>query len=219
MTRSKPSSRPRPQWRRRPDARPEEILSAALEVFGEQGFARTRCEDVARRAGISKGTLYLYFESKDALFREMVRAKAEATLSAVEEMVRTWDGTTARLLAEFIARYWEIVNQPKNVRLARLVISELANFPELARFYYQTVILRLRRTIETILQRGIAAGEFRKVEAPFAARALQSLCVQLAQFRNCWQQYDTAPLSAEKMLSGLTDLYLNGLLERPAPQA
>jgi AcrR family transcriptional regulator len=208
----------RPRWRRRPDARPEEILDAAMEVFGEQGFARTRCDDVARRAGVSKGTLYLYFDSKEALFREMVRAKFETSIVSAEEFVRTWEGSSADLLVALIERYWEKVNRPLHVRLSRLVISELSNFPELARWYYQTIILRGRRVIEAVLTRGITAGEFRRVEIPFAARALQTLCVQLAQFRHFFQQYDPAPLSSEELLRGMTDLYLHGLLAQPSQE-
>lgn len=207
----KPTVAP-PRWRRRPDARPEEILDAAMEVFGELGFAGTRCEDVARRAGVSKGTLYLYFDSKEALFREMVRAKFEAIIVSAEEFVRTWEGSSADLLVALMARYWETINHPLHVRLSRLVLSELSNFPELARWYYQTIILRGRRVIESVLTRGIAGGEFRKVETPFVARALQTLCVQLAQFRHYFQQYDPAPLSSEDLLRGMTDLYLHGLL-------
>ena len=205
----------RPRWRRRPDARPEEILDAAMEVFGERGFAAARCEEVARRAGISKGTLYLYFDSKEALFRETVRAKFETSIVSAEEFVRTWEGNSTELLIALMARYWEKVNHPLHVRLSRLVLSELTNFPELARWYYQTIILRGRRVIESVLTRGIAGGEFRKVETPFAARALQTLCVQLAQFRHFFQQYDPAPLSSEELLRGMTDLYLHGLLVTP----
>ncbi len=205
-----------PRWRRRPDARPEEILDAAMEVFGERGFAATRCEEVARRAGVSKGTLYLYFESKEALFREMVRAKFEASIVSAEEFVRTWEGNSADLLVALMERYWEKVNRPLHVRLSRLVLSELSNFPELARWYYQTIILRGRRVIETVVDRGIAAGEFRTVSTPFAARALQTLCVQLAQFRHYFQQYDPAPLSSEELQRGMTDLYLHGLLATPS---
>jgi AcrR family transcriptional regulator len=213
--RSRPPRRPR--WQRRPEARPEEILGAALEVFGEQGFARTRLEDVARRAGVSKGTLYLYFDSKDALFRAMVLAKLEATLAHAEEFIRNWKGSTPDLLRQFIADYWVTMNQPEKLRLAKVVLSELSSFPELARWYYQQVILRLRRVIEDILARGIERGEFRAVPTAFTARALQILVVQMAQFRHYFQTYDPAPLSSDEILAGITDLYLHAIQAAPAP--
>jgi AcrR family transcriptional regulator len=214
---ARPRPAKRPRWQRRPQARPEEILGAALEVFGEQGFTRTRLEEVARRAGVSKGTLYLYFDSKEALFRAMVRAKLEATLAHAEESIRSWQGNTPDLLRRFITDYWEVMNQPEKLRLARVVLFELGNFPELARWYYQEVILRLRRVIEQILSRGIERGEFRAVPTAFTARALQILVVNLAQFRHYFQRYDAAPLSSETMLEGILDLYLHAVESSPTP--
>jgi AcrR family transcriptional regulator len=219
MSRRARSASRRPRWHRRPDARPEEILCAALEVFSQRGFARTRLEEVARRAGVSKGTLYLYFDSKEALFRAMVRAKVESVLSSAEESVRTWEGDSVELLRNFIVQYWAVANEPAKLRLARLVLSELGNFPEMARWYYTEVILRLRRVIEAILARGEERKEFRALNRPIVARALQVLVVNLAQFRHCFQSYDPAPPSAEQLLEGIIDLYLHGVLPAPGGAA
>ena len=81
-----------PRWQRRPEARPDEILDAAQKVFGESGFARAKLDDVARIAGVSKGTLYLYFDSKDTLFREMVRAKVVTGLAESEALLASHTG-------------------------------------------------------------------------------------------------------------------------------
>jgi AcrR family transcriptional regulator len=205
----------RPRWKRRPEARPEEILKAALEVFGELGFARTRLDDVARRAGVSKGTLYLYFDSKDTLFRGMVTAKLEAILAHAEEFIRTWQGNTPDLMRAFIRDYWVVMNQPEKCRLARVVMSELGNFPELAKWYYQEVILRLRRVVQDILARGIERGEFRAVNTAFTARALQILVVNMAQFLHFFQKYDPAPLSSDELLDGILDLYMHAIEAAP----
>src|SRR5215208_3049991 len=90
------------RWQRRPEARPEEILDAAFVVFGDSGFARAKIDDVARLAGVSKGTVYLYFDSKEALFREMVRAKIVACLAEGEALVRTHEGSARSLLVELV---------------------------------------------------------------------------------------------------------------------
>jgi AcrR family transcriptional regulator len=208
---------PKPRWKRRPEARPEEILCAALEVFGELGFTRTRLEDVARRAGVSKGTLYLYFDNKEALFRAMVTAKLEATLAYAEGFIRTWEGSTADLLREFTRDYWKTMNQPEKLRLAKVVLSELSSFPELAKWYYQEVILRLRRVIQNILDRGISRGEFRPVHTAFTARALQILVVNMAQFLHYFQKFDPAPLSSDELIDGILDLYMHAIQAAPAP--
>src|SRR5262245_18024524 len=95
-----------PRWRRRAGARPDEIIEAALAAFAEQGFARSRLDDVARRAGVTKGTLYLYFDSKEALFREVVKAKVGASIAMGERFVREFQGSPRELLEAFIQRYW-----------------------------------------------------------------------------------------------------------------
>ena len=207
-----------PRWQRRPESRPEEILEAALHVFGEQGFARTRLEEVARRAGVSKGTLYLYFKSKEDLFREMARACVSASVAQEEEFVRTFEGSTRDLLEQFIRRYWAKMNEPANLRLVRVVQLELTNFPELARFFFQEVILRMRSLIQSIIELGIERGEFRPVNPGFAARALQTLCAQLAQSQHHFRAYDIHPMSYDELQSGIIDLYLNGVLQQPAPE-
>jgi AcrR family transcriptional regulator len=207
----------RPRWKRRPDARPEEIIEAAIEVFGQQGFARTKLDDVARKAGVSKGTLYLYFDSKDALFRAMMTQRLEAKLASAEEMVNGWTGSSADLLRAYVTWQWESVNQPQSIRLIRLVMSELVSFPELAKWYYQEGIVRMRAIVEKILERGIASGEFRAGNSSLVARLLQLICVQAAQYRHYLQPYDPVPISSNDMLEGILDLYLHGVMATPAP--
>lgn len=204
----------RPKWQRRAAARPEELLDAALEVFADQGFARARLHDVARRAGVTKGTVYLYFDSKESLFRELVRTKVASSIAAGELFVRAFEGPTHELLVGFIRRYWDVMMRPANARLARLLISELGNFPDLARFYLKEVV-RVRAVIAAIIERGIARGEFRSVSPTIAARSLQVLCVHLAQHQCFFRSHDEAPLDDAEVLTGIIDLYLHGVLGEP----
>ena len=206
---------PSPRWQRRPEARPEEILDAAQTVFGECGFARTKIDDVARLAGVSKGTVYLYFDSKEALFREMVRAKVIANLAEAEALVRTHQGSSRDLLVLLIRRMYDRIRREQMMRIARVVQGELASFPELARFYFEEVILRARRMMAQVLDRGVAAGEFRPSRHGFAARGLSSLLVHTAQLQCFFQKYDPDALSDEEAVEGLVDMYLHGVLARP----
>jgi AcrR family transcriptional regulator len=210
------SSPASPRWQRRPEARPDEILEAALTVFGESGFARAKIEDVARRAGVSKGTVYCYFDSKESLFREMVRAKVVASLAEAEVFVRTFDGSARGLLAELIRRMYGRVRREQMMQLARVVQGELPHFPELARFYFDEVILRARRLIEQVLERGVASGEFRPSATGFAARGLSSMLVHTAQVQCFFQRFDPQALTEEQAVEGLIDLYLHGVLAHPA---
>lgn len=203
-----------PRWQRRPEARPDEIVDAAQQVFGEVGFARAKIDDVARLAGVSKGTVYLYFDSKEALFREMVRTKVVANLEEAEGTVRTHRGSARELLVALTTAMYRRMRDIELARIIRVVQAELGNFPELARFYFEEVILRARRLIQEVLERGVASGEFRPDAVAFAARGLSSLLVHTASIQCFFRQYDPEALDDEAALAGLIDLYLNGVLAR-----
>lgn len=207
---------PRPRWQRRPEARHEEIIAAATDVFATAGFARTKLDDVARRAGVSKGTLYRYFDSKDALFRAMVRANVVTVVTAGEELIRAHRGTSRDLLALLIRRLWDHLRDPTRARIARLVHSELHEFPELARFYFDEVILRGRRMIQSVLDRGVASGEFRADLHGFAARGLPHLMVFSAQSQCFFSAMDPDRIGDAQVLDGILDLFLHGVEARPS---
>jgi len=215
MPESGSAPQPSPRWQRRPEARPDEILDAALAVFSESGFARAKIEDVGRLAGVSKGTVYCYFDSKESLFREMVRAKVVASLAEAESFVRTYEGSARALLAELIRRMYRRVRREEMMQLARVVQGELPHFPELARFYFDEVILRARRLVAQVLERGVASGEFRPGADGFAARGLSSLLVHTAQVQCYFQRFDPQALTEEQAVEGLVDLYLHGVLAHP----
>ncbi|HEV2290438.1 MAG TPA: TetR/AcrR family transcriptional regulator [Gemmatimonadales bacterium] len=205
-----------PRWHRRPDARPEEILDAAAKVFGENGFARARLEDVAREAGVSKGTVYLYFDGKETLFREMVRAKIVSAVATAEELARGYTGSARELMVELVRGYWRLMREEEMVRISRLCVSELGCFPELAKFYYDEVILRARRLIETVMERGVRSGEFRPVANNFLPRGLPMLVIQAAQAQCFFTGLDAERLTDQQVFEGVVDLLLHGVLARPA---
>jgi AcrR family transcriptional regulator len=206
----------RPRWHRRPEARREEILDAAYGVFGEHGFTRTKLDDVARRAGVSKGTLYLYFDSKDTLFREMVRAKILPCIVEGEELLRTHQGTARELLVALMRRMWSVVRTAEMARIGRLVQSELGNFPELAAFYFDEVIIRSRRLFQTAIDRGVASREFRRAPHQFVTRAITSLLVHAGQYQCFFGPLDPDALSDDEVANGVIDFVLHGVLARPA---
>lgn len=204
-----------PRWQRRPEARPDEILDAAQKVFGQAGFARAKLDDVARLAGVSKGTLYLYFDSKETLFREMVRAKIVALLAESEELLASHSGSYRDLLVQLVTGMFHSMRDQEIVAISRVAQAEFASFPELAEFYFDEVIVRARRLVEQVLERGIRAGEFRPIPHSFGARALPSLLVHSVQVQ-CWFRHlDPEALSDEEALEGLIDFCLNGVLVRP----
>src|SRR3979409_1988969 len=132
-----PAKSAAPKCRRCPADRPEQIIKAALEVFGECGLANARLQDIAERAGVSKGTIYLYFPNKEELFREMIRQTAIAKIERAEQAL-THGTPTAQLLA-FMRSYWTFVRSPAFITIYRLVLGELHQFPDLAAFYAREV--------------------------------------------------------------------------------
>ncbi len=211
-----PSPAAAPRWQRRPEDRPDEIIEAAQQVFGEMGFARAKIDDVARLAGVSKGTVYLYFDSKESLFREMVRAKVVPKLAQAEELARTHDGPVRDLLVTMTIGMFHRMREEGLARISRVVQAEMGSFPELARFYFDEVILRARHLVQRVLELGVASGEFRPECLVFGARGLPSLLVHTANVQCFFHQFDPEALDDDEALAGLIDLYLHGVL---APSA
>lgn len=153
-----------PARRRRKEARPAELTAAALDVFVEKGYAATRLEDVAKRAGVSKGTLYLYFDSKEALFKAVVREGLLPALAEGEALVAGYKGDSERLLRELATGMWLLIGAQRIGGIPKLVFAEARNFPEIASFYHQEVILRGTALIRSVIERGIRRKEFRPVD-------------------------------------------------------
>ena len=198
------------RWRRRKEARPDEILAAALASFAERGFAATRLEDVAARAGISKGTLYLYFKGKEELFEAVVRAMLLPNLERVEALAATFEGPSALLLERLLLTIAGVMDSRAGA-IPKLVIAEAGNFPELARFYLDEVVRRGLRLIGTILKRGIERGEFRAVDVDHAVFCVIGPMLLAALWKNSLEAYDDAPLDTQTLVRAHLDLLLRGL--------
>jgi AcrR family transcriptional regulator len=204
---------PKPgRWRRRKEARPSEILGAALDVFRERGFTAARLEDVAKRAGVSKGTLYLYFPSKEAIFKALVRESILPNIARAEAFAREHQGSPARLLAELLTGFGlQIASDERLSAFPKLIIAEAGNFPELARFYLSQVIRRAFRLIVQILKRGVAAGEFAPMNYPATARLAVAPIVFMALWRHSFAVHDGSGPSAPSLVHRHVELFLAGL--------
>src|SRR5438094_9829108 len=146
---------PEPRWKRRKDARPGEIVAAALEVFGERGFAATKLADVARRAGVTKGTVYLYFDSKEALFKAVVRETIVPVIAQGEALAQSFAGSARELLEQLVREYWRLIGETKLAGIPKLMMAEAATFPELTRFYYDEVLTRGHRPLAGLIGPGM----------------------------------------------------------------
>lgn len=182
--------------RRRKDARPSELTAAALDLFVEKGFAATRLDDVAARAGVSKGTLYLYFDSKEALFKAVIEEGIVPRLAAAEQLLAAHTGSSASLLRDLLNGWWQQIGGTGLAGVVKLVVAEARNFPEIAQYYHDKVIVRGRALLREALQRGIDSGEFRRLDLESAIDVIIAPLLMLAIWRCslcfCGQNADPA---------------------------
>jgi TetR/AcrR family transcriptional regulator len=169
---------------RRKEARPGELLDAALDLFVEKGFAATRAEEVATRAGVSKGTLFLYFQSKEELFKAVVRENISGRFKEWNAEFETFEGSTPDMLRYCMRAWWERVGATKASGITKLMMSEARNFPEIAAFYQQEVIQPGHDLIRRILQRGIDRGEFRPMDTSLAVYSVLAPMIFLMMWKH-----------------------------------
>jgi len=202
-----------PLRRRRKDERPSELIAAALDLFVDRGFAATRLDDVAARAGVSKGTLYLYFESKEALFKAVIEDAIVPLLAAAEDEIASYQGDSVDLLRRLLLGWWEQIGATRLAGVPKLLIAEARNFPDVAQYYHDTVILRGRGLLRTLLQRGIERGEFRPLDLETAIDVIYAPLMMFVVWRSsmCFCSKETAPAD---YLKTHFDLLVQGLCQQ-----
>jgi AcrR family transcriptional regulator len=206
----------KPRWERRKEARPQELLAAALHLFVERGFAATRLDDVAKAAGVSKGTLYLYFSSKEDLFKTVVEESVIPMIGAAEEMISQFEGTTEELLKLVMYTWWESMGTTSLSGLPKLMMAEAGNFPEVAKYYQEEVIERGNRMVAGILQRGVERGEVAAVDLDIMPRLLSAPMVMMMMWKHSCGVCSVEPEKLPHYLEHYIDLILHGILKRPS---
>lgn len=174
----------KPRWERRKDARPQELLDAALDHFVARGFAATRLDDVAKSAGVSKGTLYLYFCSKEELFKAVVRESIVPLIGEAEGVIEQFTGSSEDLFRILMRTWWGNVGASKLSGLPKLMMAEAGNFPELARFYQEEVVDRGENLMISVLKRGIARGEIRPLDLEIAPRIITAPMIMMMMWKH-----------------------------------
>lgn len=202
--------------RRRKDARPAEVLDAALEVFCEKGFAAARMDDIAARAGVAKGTLYLYFPSKDEIFRALVKLAVAAKVERLEAMAAAHRGSIADLLRQVLSTAKAMLHHPRARVLPKLVLGQAGMFPELALYYRTHLIERMMRLLAGIHRRGVETGEFRDADSLVIARLCVAPVIVTAILRSVFTPSGEPPLGPEPetIIDTHLDVLLHGLMAK-----
>lgn len=195
-----------------PDRR-DAILRAALAVFSENGFGAARMGDIAQRAEVAKGTLYLYFKSKEALFKALIESVAALPLAEIEALLRNEAQSSEALLRAMLDIVRTEILGTERWLVVQLVLTEVHRFPDIAEFHYANVVSRVTRFLRTVLERGVARGEFQQrslLEFPQLVIAPFLLAVI---WRGAFERQ--APLDIQGLLDAHLETLLAGLKRAP----
>lgn len=208
-----PSPQPAPiRWQRRKEARPGEILDAALDVFVRQGFAATRIQDVAQQAGVTTGTVYLYYTGKEALFEAAVLTAMDRMITPWEERAAAHKGSAESLIVGIMREWWKTTHaDPRYAAIPRLIAAEADRFPDLARHYVTAVLDRARALGVLMLERGIARGEFRQHDVGYAARLLMAPAQYAFAYNTSLARFDEHGTYDTGYLDAHLEIFLRGI--------
>jgi len=202
------------RWERRKEARPAEIVAAALQLFSDRGFAATRLEDVATVAGVSKGTVYLYFDSKEQLFEAVVREAITPNIARAEALVDGFEGPTPDLLRGLFAFVGDVLETPLT-GVMKLIVSESGNFPQLARMYADLVLRRAFALMRRVLERGVSRGEFRPMDLHATVPLVVAPVLLLGVWKHSFGAHTDLTLDRRQVLEAHCENLLRGLAAPP----
>ena len=207
---------PAPKFRRRKADRPTEIVQAALAVFAEKGFAGAKLDEIAARAGVSKGALYLYFATKEEMFRAVVEQAVRPNLALVQDMATAQMAfpelarTTARIMAHVAA------TSPLG-GIVKMVIAEAGNFPELARIWYERTIGPVLEVLVAVITRAQARGELRPGDARQYALSLVAPTLVGVIWRDTFTSVGAPPFDLPAVAEQHVETLLRGMMLEPTP--
>jgi AcrR family transcriptional regulator len=200
-----------PKFRRRAEARPDEVLDAALALFEAQGYAHTTVEQIARRAGLSKGAVYLYFPSKKALLEGLVRRAIGPVAQFAQSMGNGFRGDPRPMLARFLQMIAVAMANPRHLAVPKLVIREAMAAPEIAEIYRSEVLDRAMPPLRALIAQGVAAGHIRAVDPDLALRSIIGPVIAHLMLAEIFGVVPPGGLALERMIETHTAILFAGL--------
>lgn len=201
----------KPKWRRRADCRPDEILDAALAEFEQSGFDVARVEDIARRAGISKAGVYLYFDTKDAILRGLIEREVAPVARRIRGLAEAGGDDPAASLRTLILAVTTMMSDRKIFAVPRIVLSVAGRYPDIAAHYRKNVVEEAFGAVKALHRAGVANGVFRAGESDAAARAVMGPIMMHAFFTHLLFG-DAGKMTPKERAEAHADFLLNGLL-------
>lgn len=202
-----------PRWARRKESRPQELLDAALEVFGEKGFAGAKLDEVAKKAGVAKGTVYLYYPNKEELLKSVVREHVSPIVKEVSLAQQSkGHASSADQIADAIDQWWTRYGSTRLSAITKIILTETNAFPDIGRFFHGEVIQPWWDYLEGILKRGVDQGEFSPIDTEYVAKILCAPLVTLGVWKRTMDLCCDTHTDANRYLNTYTKLVLSGLL-------
>lgn len=198
------------RWQRRKESRPGEIIEAAFDLFAEKGFSTTKMDEIAKKAGVSKGSLYNYFKSKEAIFEAVVSDDIIPIVDQVEQALTTNHDSANEQIRCFLFGMMAHTQGTRLDIIPKLIVSESGNFPALTKFFVEQVTKRVRGIIAGIIQRGIERNEFIDCDPDIAARLLLAPIFQAQIWKHSLRIYDDQ-YDHELYITTHLNLFLNGI--------
>ena len=205
-----------PKFRRRAEARPDEVLDAALDLFIEKGFAQTRVEDIAVRAGLSKGAIYLYFPSKEAILEGLVKRAILPIANNALSMLDAYAGDPRPIISTALKMVAGRLGDPKLVAIPRLLIREMVHFPHFAQMYRTEVLDRIIPAVERLVASGVREGYFRAVDPELTIRSIMGPLLMHMLMAELFGIVPTGGLSVDRLVENHLSILFDGL---SAPQS
>ena len=205
-----------PRWQRRSEDRPREICAAALELFAERGFAGTRVDDIAARAGVSKGTLYLYFKDKEEIFGAVVRNTVAPNIAMIRETVAASNVPFRLIVQSLLERFVDMAERLPIGAVAKIVIGESRNFPELAKVYHDLVVSEAIAIVSGLIGKAQAKGEVRPGDARLYAMTLIGPMLMALLWRETFEPIGAEKVDLKTLVRQHASAALEGLLTEQA---
>lgn len=206
-----PSSVPPPKFRRRAEARPDEVLDAALDLFMEKGFAATRVEDIAKRAGLSKGAVYLYFSSKEAILEGLVHRAILPVAQSALSTLDAYEGDPRVIIALVIRTLGARFSDPQTLAIPKVVLREVLGFPHLAEMYRREVLDRAIPALEKLVARGIEQGYLRPVDPELTVRSIVGPIMVHAVLAEVFGVMPKGGLEIDKLIDNHLTILFDGM--------
>ncbi|AMC37096.1 hypothetical protein VN23_14215 [Janthinobacterium sp. B9-8] len=207
------------RWTRRKEARPQEILEAALGLFVSKGFAATKMADIAKAAGVTSGTPYIYFAGKEEIFEAVMREILLPQLTIGHELLASFQGSSADLLRVMLQTWWQAMGESQLSAFPKLMIAEGSNFPQIAKIYQEEFVVPGNKILRHILERGVASGEFRVADIDYAIEVISAPIIVAMLMKHSLINCLPEALDPERFLNTTLDLLLNGLMASPKDKA